>query len=349
MKAICFSGVQTVSVQSIPDPGIESDSDVIVKVDMAGLCGSDLHLFFGRETGTDVGTVMGHEFVGTIVETGKKVDRLKIGDRVAAPFTTNCGSCFYCDEGLTSRCLHGQLFGWRTDEEGLHGGQSELVRVPLADATLMRLSDIDNELGLLWGDNLGTAFFCAEMAEVQTRKTIVVIGCGTVGLLTIFAAKFLGAENVIAYDLNPQRRKLAASFGAIVAHDENELGEIVNQHSDNRGADSVLELVGLPQAQSLAYKLLRPGGIMSVIGCHCTPHFAFSPIDAYDKNLTYRTGRCPARYYMERLKSELNNAQFSQLKSLITHQFSINSGVEAYATFAFQKDNCMKATINFDG
>jgi 2-desacetyl-2-hydroxyethyl bacteriochlorophyllide A dehydrogenase len=348
MKAICFRGTEQVSVETVPDPVILAQTDAIVQVELAGLCGSDLHLYHGREQGADVGTVMGHEFVGRIAAIGNQVRALRVGQRVCAPFTTNCGKCFYCQSGLTSRCAVGELFGWRTNRRGLHGGQAALVRVPFADATLVSVPEtVSDELALLWGDNLGTAFYCAELAEVSREKTHVIIGCGTVGLLTIFAARNSGAEHVIAFDIDPARLSQAESFGAQAANSERELVEMVNHRSDKRGADAVMELVGLPAAQKLAFQVVRPGGILSVIGCHCTPQFAFSPMQAYDKNLTYRTGRCPARHYMDKLAPLIQGHDFSELASLISHQFSIEQGVEAYDIFANRKDECVKAAIAF--
>jgi len=146
-------------------------------------------------------------------------------------------------------------------------------------------------------DNFSTGFFCAEMADITPEKTCVVIGCGTVGLLSIIAAKHLGAEKLYAVDPVPDRRKEAEALGAIPLTPENAAAVIANA-TDQRGADSVMELVGNPAAQQLAYQVMRPGGTMSVVGCHCTPNFAFSPIDAFDKNLTYRTGRCPANRFV---------------------------------------------------
>jgi threonine dehydrogenase-like Zn-dependent dehydrogenase len=120
--------------------------------------------------------------------------------------------------------------------------------------------------------------------------------------------------------------------------------ELVRQHTDGRGADGGMELVGLPEAQQLAYQLIRPGGTMSVIGCHCGPHFAFSPADAYNKNLHYRTGRCPARYYMPLLAEQLKQSPID-LSWCVTHHFSIDQGAEAYDVFAGRKDGCIKAVL----
>lgn len=346
MKGICFEGIERVAVRELPDPEIEDPGDVLVQVSLAGLCGSDLHPFFGRESGLDPGTVMGHELVGRVIAVGSGVRNLVAGDRVFAPFSTSCGDCFYCNRGLTSRCPRGQLFGWRAGGIGLHGCQAEQVRVPLAEGTLMKLPEgVSDESALLLGDNFSTGFYCAEMAGVRSGEVYAVVGCGTVGQLAIVAALASGADHVVAVDLDPARREAAARLGADACGPE-EVEQRVRDLTEGRGADAVMELVGLPAAQHLAFRLMRPGGILSVIGCHCTPDFAFSPVDAYDRNLTYRTGRCPARAYMEKLTPRVAAGEFS-LDHLITHRFGIEDGVEAYDVFAGRRDGCVKAVIDF--
>lgn len=347
MQGVCFQGVEEVACLEVEDPRILEPRDAIVKVSLAGLCGSDLHVYYGRETGIDRGTVMGHEFVGTVVEVGAEVDGMAVGDRVFAPFTTNCGTCFYCSRGLTARCLSGQLFGWREGGEGLHGGQSEYVRVPLADGTLKVIPPtVSDASALLLGDNFSTGFYCAEMAEIESDGTYVVVGCGTVGLLSIIAARYLGARTIYALDPIAARRQEAEALGAkALGCDEGDIREILDA-TDGRGADGVMELVGLPDAQSLAYRVLRPGGIMSVVGCHCTEHFAFSPVDAFDKNLTYRTGRCSARHYMDRLTDRVADGTF-QLDDFVSRRFAVEDCVEAYDVFSHRKDGCLKAAIEF--
>lgn len=345
MKGVCFERVERVSVRELPDPLIEQADDAIVRVAVSGLCGSDLHPFFGREIGLDAGTVMGHEFVGEVVAVGDQVSAIAVGDRVCAPFTTNCGECYFCRRGLTSRCDRGQLFGWRSGGVGLHGGQASLVRVPLADATLMKLPPgISDELALLLGDNLSTGFFAAEMAGIENDGVYAVVGCGTVGLLAIMAAQRRGAAKLAAIDPNEARLELARSLGASTFSDRDQAIAAINEMTDGRGADGVMELVGLPAAQQLAFQLLRPGGTMSVIGCHCAPNFAFAPADAYDKNLTYRTGRCPARAYMEKLAGELADRPLD-LSWCVTHRFAIDEAARAYDVFAHRKDGCLKAVF----
>lgn len=345
-----FQAVHQVRTDAIVDPELIDDRDAIVRVSMAGLCGSDLHPFHGREQGILPGTVMGHELVGTVeaVGSGVPADRISVGDRVFAPFSTNCGDCYFCQSGLTSRCEHGQLFGWKESQGGeivgLEGCQSEWVRVPYADASLKRLPDgVSDEAALLLGDNFSTGYYCAELASLQPSQVAAVVGCGTVGQLCILAARTMGVETIIAIDLVESRRKQAEALGAIPATPDSAWAE-VSAKTRGRGADAVMELVGMPAAQKLAFELIRPGGTMAVIGCHCTPGFAFSPADAYDKNLTYRTGRCPARHYMDLLTQRVANGEFD-LDAFVTNYFSFDDSVKAYDIFSNRRDNCIKAVF----
>ena len=349
MRGICFEGIERVAVRQLNDPVIEEPTDAIVNVELAGLCGSDLHPFFGRETGLDCGTVMGHEFVGTIVEKGADVTSLAVGDRVFSPFSTSCGLCHFCTTGLTSRCLYGQLFGWRQDGKGLHGAQADYIRVPLADGTLARVPEgIDDDTALLLGDNLSTGYYCADMVGIEADGIYAVIGCGTVGLLAIASAIRMGATNVFAIDPVGARLQIAAILGAETFTDEAAFGDALLAASDGRGADGVMEVVGVPAAQKLAYDTVRAGGTLSVVGCHCAPHFSFSPAAAYDKNLTYRTGRCPARHYMTLLADELSRSPMD-LDWCITDRFSLSDAERAYTVFSKRLGGCVKAAIEIRG
>jgi len=346
VKGLTFHGKETLKYETVADPTIEDARDVIVKVDMAGICGSDLHPYLEREKGLDHGTVMGHEFVGEIVEAGGSVAGLSAGDQVFSPFTTNCGDCFYCRHGLTCRCTNGQLFGWREEGKGLHGGQAELVRVPLADATLMRVPEgITPEEALLMGDIFSTGFFCAEQASVGPEGTYVVVGCGPVGLMTVTAAMELGAERLFAVDLIPDRLAVAERFGATPIHLLNEDPvAVVKEATDGRGADGVMEVVGSHPAMRLATDLLRPGGTISSIGVHTEETIAFTPVEAYDKNITFKSGRCPARHYMERLVPVVQ-ARRHDLTAIISHRMPLSEGVDAYEMFNSRLFGCTKVVL----
>ena len=345
MKAITFQGKRNVQYQDVPDPVVAEPGDVIVKVNTTAVCGSDLHPYHEREIGLDKGTVMGHEFLGEVVETGKKVKNFNKGDRVVSPFTTSCGQCYFCDIGLTARCSNGQLFGWVENGEGLHGGQAEFVRVPYADTTLVNIPDhLDERHVLLTGDILSTGYFCADMAEIRPGGFYVVVGCGPVGLLTIMSAFEQGAEKVVAIDAVPERLKMAASLGANAIHlMEDPILHVLGK-TGGIGADTVMEAVGSPGAQDLAYKLIRPGGIISTVGVHTSDQFTFSPVDAYDLNITYKIGRCSARYYMDILIPKLEDWPFD-LDMIFTHEMPLSKGKKAYELFDKKEEGCLKVLL----
>jgi threonine dehydrogenase-like Zn-dependent dehydrogenase len=346
MKALTFDGVQQIRYESIPDSSILSTNDVIVKVKRCAICGSDLHVFYGREHGIDHHTAMGHEFTGEVVEVGRDVRTLRKGDMVMSPFTTSCGQCFYCLRGLTCRCVNSQLFGWVENGNGLHGGQSEFVRAPMADGTLVRIPEgVNLDEALLLGDILSTGFFCAKQAGINPVETQAVIGCGPVGLMAIVGAFHYGAEKLFAVDTVPGRLAMAKKFGAtpIDASNEDAISKI-RDATDGRGADAVMEAVGSGGAAKLAYDLLRPGGTISVVGVCNDEHMAFSPVQAYDKNVTYKVGRCPARAMMDELVPYVQNKNHD-ITSIITHRMKLTDGVSGYDIFANKKDNCLKVVL----
>ena len=344
MRALLYNAPHDIRLGSTPEPKLLDDRDAIVRVEVAGLCGSDLHVWHGRETGLDQGTVLGHEFAGVVVEAGHEAD-WRAGDRVVAPFTTNCGNCFYCHEGLTARCTRGQLFGWVQGGVGLHGGQAEFVRVPLADSTLIAVSDdVALDLALLMGDVLSTGWHAAQKAYVSHGQVVVVLGLGPVGLCAVLAAQERGVGRVLAFDGVAERRAFAASLGA-EAHDVGP-GALAAVHAvtDGRGADAVLECVGSPAAARLAFDLTRPGGTISAVGVHHEAGFVFSPVEAYDRNITYRIGRCPARAYAEDLAPVLRR-HAAVLSRLITHRVPLERGPEMYRLFDEKRDGVLKVVF----
>jgi 2-desacetyl-2-hydroxyethyl bacteriochlorophyllide A dehydrogenase len=346
MRAVTFQGVEQIAVENVPDPIIRKTHDAIVEVRQAGVCGSDLHVYHGRETGLDIGTVLGHEFVGEIVEVGSAIENLRVGDLVVSPFTTNCGTCMFCTRGLTSRCVDGQLFGWVENGEGLHGAQAERVRVPLADSTLVPVpTGIPPEAALLAGDVLATGYYCAVQGEVGPGKTVAVLGCGPVGLMAVFAALHLGAESVLALDSVDERLDLAQRLGATVVDIEGRSpAQVIAENSEGLGFEVVLEAVGSAAASRLAFDLVVPGGTISAVGVHTEPRFPFSPTEAYDKNLTYRIGRCPARHFLPQVLAILSESRFDPTL-IISHRLPLTDGVRAYRMFADRSDGCTKVVL----
>jgi len=346
MKALTFHGKVDIQFTSLEDPSIVMPGDAIVRISACAICGSDLHVYHEREKGIEHGTAMGHEFTGEIVEIGKDVRTFRPGDKVMSPFTTSCGRCFYCKLGLSCRCLNGQLFGWIEHGKGLHGGQAEYVRVPLADSTLMKVPEgVSHEEAILLGDVLSTGFFCARQAEVKPNGVYAVVGCGPVGLMAVVAAREFGAENLFAIDVVPERLAKAREFGAIpIDASKQQPAEIIHEATEGRGADGMMEAVGSHSAVRLAFEFVRPGGVVSSVGVCNDEHLAFSPVDAYNKNLTYRIGRCPARSVMEQLIPLVQRRKYN-LGSIFTHRMKLEEGRQGYEIFAGKKDHCLKVLL----
>ena len=358
MNALTLHAPFDVRHESVAEPRIEDPGDVVIEVEVTAICGSDLHPFRGHEVGCDPGTIMGHEFLGRVIEVGAEVARFAIGDRVVAPFTTSCGQCFYCRRGLTCRCIHGQLFGWVENGEGLHGAQAERVRVPLADSSLIAVPAGAGDAGsdsaasaaetaLFAGDILATGHFCAEQAGVGPEVTAVVLGCGPVGLMAVVACRELGAARVLAVDSVSERLLLAERFGAEpidLARGTDQVVAEVRRCTDGHGADAVLEAVGSSGASALAIEVVRPGGAIAAVGVHSEPHFAFSPGQVYDKNLRYSAGRCPARAYMDRVL-DIAIARSDDLAAIISHRLPLSDGVDAYRIFDKKLEGCTKVLL----
>lgn len=346
MRALTFHGVDDVRVSEVPDPELLDPRDVIVRIELSAICGSDLHAVQGRELGLDVGTVLGHEPLGVVVEVGAEVAGFAPGDRVVAPFTTSCGGCYFCLQGLTARCEHGDLFGWVAQGCGLHGAQAEYLRVPLADSTLVAVpSGTSDEAALLAGDVLSTGFFCAELGGVSAGASVAVVGAGPVGLMAVVAAQELGAARVYALDAVPERLALAQQFGAVpLQHAARQSIEQIRDETGGRGADAALECVGSPAATRLAVDAVRVGGTLAAVGVHNEPHLAFSPGEAYDKNLTYRAGRCPARAMMERTLPLAASGRYD-LAAIVSHRLPLAEGPRAYELFGQRVDGCTKVLL----
>ncbi len=343
MKAIVFKGIKKVEVVEVSSPKIIEPTDAIVKVESAAICGSDMHVYHGRETGIDSGTIMGHEFSGTIVEVGKDVHGFKKGERVLSPFTINCGDCFYCNIGLTARCIKSRLYGWVENGVGLQGVHAEYVRVPMANSTLVHLpAELSWEEGNLLADIASTGYFGAEQAEIKSSDYCVIVGCGPVGIMAIKAAKLLGAKKIYAIDSIDFRLKIAEDNGATPINFSmvNPVDEI-KKATKFRGADCVIEAVGSKASMKTSFSILRPGGVLSTIGVQAFDELPFSPEEMYDKNITLKAGRCSSRFYAEKLIPKVISEEFS-IKDVITHRFKLEDGVEAYRLFDEEKENCLK-------
>jgi threonine dehydrogenase-like Zn-dependent dehydrogenase len=267
MRALCWQGPNNVGVENVPDPKILNPRDAIVKITTTCICGSDLHLYDGYIPFMKPGDILGHEFMGEVMEVGPEVKNLRVGDRVVVPFTISCGSCFFCKRDLWSLCDNtntnaglaekvfghttAALFGYSHLTGGYAGGQAEYARVPFADVGPMKIPDgMPDEQVVFLTDIFPTGYMAAEYCDIKPGDTVAVWGCGPVGQFAIRSCFMLGAGRVIAIDRFPERLRMAGEGGAEVLNYE-EVGGILNitdtlrEMTGGRGPDACIEAVGM--------------------------------------------------------------------------------------------------------
>ena len=263
MKALCWNGPYDVRVESVPDPEILNPRDAILRITSTAICGSDLHLYDGYIPTMRKGDILGHEFMGEVVEVGREVASLKPGDRVVVPFTISCGRCFFCEKDLWSLCDNSNpnawmaekaygfsgagLFGYSHMYGGYAGGQAEYVRVPFADVGPIKIPDgLDDEKVLFLSDIFPTGYMAVDVCQIQPGDTVAIWGCGPVGLFAVKSAFLLGAERVIVIDEYPRRLRLANDAGAEVLNfKEVDIPEALDEMTGGRGPDHCVDCVGL--------------------------------------------------------------------------------------------------------
>jgi threonine dehydrogenase-like Zn-dependent dehydrogenase len=263
MRAVSWAGKDKVTVSRAPDPKILNPHDAIVRVTLTAICGSDLHIYGGFIPAMKEGDVLGHEFMGEVVEVGKSVQNLNIGDRVVVPFAIACGQCFFCKRELWSACdntnpnawmpefLYGEsgagLFGYSHLYGGYPGGQAEYVRVPFADVGPVKIpGEVPDEQALFLSDIFPTGYMAAENCHIHPGDTVAVWGCGPVGLFAIESAFMFGAERVFAIDRFPERLQKAANCGAqILNYELLDVLEALREATGARGPDACIDAVGM--------------------------------------------------------------------------------------------------------
>lgn len=263
MKALCWHGKHDIRCDTVPDPHIEHPRDAIVRVTSCAICGSDLHLFNGFVPGMKHGDIMGHEFMGEVVDVGTENRHLKIGDRVVVPFTICCGECDQCRRGNFSVCERSNrnkdiadkafghttagLFGYSHLTGGYAGGQAQYVRVPYADVTPVKIPEgVDDEAVLFLGDILPTGWQAAAACEIQPDDVVAVWGAGPVGQFAILSAILMGARQVIAIDWVPERLAMAQQLGATPLNfDHVNIVEALNELTGGKGPEKCIDAVGL--------------------------------------------------------------------------------------------------------
>lgn len=380
MKAVTFQGKKKMEVKQVKDPTIEAPTDAIIKITASGICGSDLHLYHQGDMMMDPGFVIGHEPMGIVEEVGSEVTKLKKGDRVVIPFNIGCGECFYCVNEMESQCDNSneEQANWKMDNGGLFGfgkmhgnhwgGQAEYLRVPFADFSsfIVPDSDMKDEQVLFLSDVVPTAYWSVEHAGVKPGDTVVILGCGPIGLMAQKFAKLKGAERVIGVDNVEHRLEHAIRTNPVevVNFDkEKEIGKFLREQTKG-GADVVIDCVGMdgqvsikeratnlvtPQRGTInpietAAEAVRKFGTIQVTGVYASPAANFPLHLIFNRNVTVRTGQAPVIHLMPKLYDMIRDGVFDPT-DIITHTMKLDDAAEAYEIFDKKKDNNIKVVL----
>ncbi len=341
MKALIWKSGGEIEIVEKPFPSIVEPTDAIVRVTMSSICTSDLHIIHGYVPKAVPETVLGHEFVGEVVSVGSNVKKLAVGDRVSANCETFCGECFFCKKGYINNCIKG---GWKLGCS-IDGCQAEYVRVPLADTGLTKIPEnVSYKNALFVGDILSSGYFGAEMCEINQGDTVAVIGCGPVGLCAMQCARLLGAERIIAIDIDDSRLRIAkeTALADVIINSETEDTEKIILDLTAYGADGVIEAAGGEDTFELSWKIARPNAVVAVVAMYETNQTLPLP-HMYGKNLIFKTGGVDAIHCMTLLdyiaQGKLNT------DFLVTKEVPLNDITAAYSEFETKKDGMLKIAL----
>jgi alcohol dehydrogenase len=345
MKALVFGGPGQRSWESVDDPSIADPTDVIVKVDTTTICGTDLHILKGDVPAVTEGRILGHEAVGTVVETGAAVTTLKAGDRVLVPAITSCGRCGPCKRGMAAHCQGTGGIGWIFGHL-VNGLQAEYARVPFAETSVHHVPEgLSDEKVLFLSDILPTGFeIGVQNGRVKPGDAIAVVGAGPVGLAAMMTAAIAGAARIIAVDLAQSRLKHAQRFGAtytVLGGEDAE--QQVLELTDGEGVDVAMEAVGVPATFDLCTRIVRPGGIVANIGVHGQPTTLHLE-ELWIKNITITTGLVSGST-VPTLLALVRDGRI-EAEKLGTHRFMLDDIQTAYDVFgAADQHDALKVVI----
>jgi alcohol dehydrogenase len=343
VKALVYHGPGERAWEAVPDPSIVDATDAIVQIDSSTICGTDLHILKGDVPEVRPGTVLGHEAVGTVVQTGSAVSTLTEGDRVLVSCITSCGRCRFCREGHYGLCTGGGgwIFGHLID-----GLQAEFARVPFADTSVHKVpAALEDEQVLFLADILPTAYEVGVLAgKVEPGDTVVIVGAGPIGLAAVMTAKLFTPGRIVVTDISPARLALATEFGAdVTIVNDADTVSAVEELTDGLGADVAIEAVGIPETFELCTELIRPGGRVANVGVH--GHAATLHLEKlWIRDVTITTGlvdtvTTPALLRLIE-QGRLDPRPFA------THRFALDDAMAAYDTFsAASETNALKVVL----
>jgi 2-desacetyl-2-hydroxyethyl bacteriochlorophyllide A dehydrogenase len=330
MKAVVLRAPGDVGVDDVPEPQLQADDDAIVAVRATAICGADLFPFHGLTPGFEAGTILGHEFAGEVIAAGPAVRDLQ-GRRVVNASMISDGTCPSCRAGRVTQCEGRALFGYSGVYPRLDGGQAELVRVPHADRALRPLPDeVTDEDAVFLADILPTGYGAVSLAGVTGGDTVVVVGCGPVGLMAILCAVDAGAR-VLAVDGVAARREIAASLGAEPVEPE-QAAEVVAAATGGLGADVVIEAAGTPGALDASLRLARGRGTVSVVGAHFEADYPLDNALMFERELTLRFSIGDPSQDGGELLDLVASRRLDPART-ITHRLPLADAAEAYRLF----------------
>ncbi len=343
MKALCYQGPRDIRYERFADPGLLDDRDAIIRMDRCGICGSDLHIYHGQGFSPDLGFCVGHEAVGEVMEIGKAVRRLKVGDQVMLSAAVGCGDCVSCLAGDVNNCRNNgmQCYGLSSR---LQGCQADFIRAPAADFNCAPIPDgLTADQALMLTDNLPTAWFGCKNAGIGPGQTVAVVGLGPIGLMAVESAFVLGAARVFAIDLVPERRSIAAELGAIPFDPVTAVAEIAAATS-GRMADCAVEAVGADATIKLGIAVVGRTGTVSAIGVNQNRNFDFDMATAFFKSLTFKIGTCSVPEHWPELIPLIQQGRLHP-ERFITHTMPLSDGAEAYRLFDAREDGALKMVM----
>jgi S-(hydroxymethyl)glutathione dehydrogenase/alcohol dehydrogenase len=375
LKALTYNGIRDVQLKQVEDPRIEKSDDIIVKITSTAICGSDLHLIHGMIPKMPTGFILGHEAMGIVEEAGKDIKQLKKGDRVIVPFPIACGHCWYCEHDLWSQCDNsndhgetGALFGYSELFGGYDGGQAEYLRVPYGNVGPKKVpEELTDEQVLFLTDILPTSYWgTMVIGGVKPGDTVVVLGCGPVGLLSQKWAAYAGAKRIIAVDNVKYRLEHAKKFNQVEVinfDDYDNTGEYIKEITHG-GADVVIDCVGMDGKKSVVetvetiFKLqggsksaiemsaqaVRKGGTVSIVGVYGAKYNMFPFGDFFSRNITLKMGQCPAHSYVDPIMKLIQKGEFDPT-DIITHRIPLDKGSYGYEIFDKKEDECIKVIL----
>jgi 2-desacetyl-2-hydroxyethyl bacteriochlorophyllide A dehydrogenase len=332
MRAVTFQAPGEVRVEERPEPQLEQPTDATVRIEATGVCGSDLHIYHGRVK-IEPGFTIGHEFVGTVLETGDAVTRVRPGDRVLGCFHTACGTCFFCLRGAYHECDAKRTFGHGAALGSLQGTQAEQALVPNADLTLRVVPDgVSSDVALFAGDVMGTGYHAISDGQVSPGDSVAVLGLGPVGLCAVQSAVAAGAGPVLAIDTVEARLDVARQFGAVPVHlTEDDPRQQARELTGGRGFDVAVDAVGHPDALDLAIRLARKAGTVVAIGVYAERAQVHMGL-VWIKGITVKAGPANVIGHVDRVLGMLQAGTLDP-GPLVWGHMPLDQAPEAYAVY----------------